>query len=171
MQPRESKSLDKIMSLPECISHDRGDVQALRDLRKRSHHSRAPFDSWIRRAPLYCSPATSRWRRDWLQRGFCVIHGNPTSEDVLKLAGADRAQAIMISMQDKAAAVLTVLSARSISKSLLISVTATTDDMIEKLKAIRRRPRRQSLSRRGAICAAVDYASRNRQFLAARPLQ
>ena len=30
--------------------------------------------------------------------------------------------------------VLTVLSARSISKSLLISVTATTDDMIEKLR-------------------------------------
>ena len=72
--------------------------------------------------------------RKWLQRGFCVIHGNPTSESVLKLAGVDRAQAIMISKQDKAATVLTVLSARSISKALLISVTASTDDMIAKLK-------------------------------------
>ena len=70
----------------------------------------------------------------WLQRGFRVIHGNPTREDVLKKAGVEQAQAIMISMKDKAAAVLTVLSARSISKSLLISVTATTDDMVEKLR-------------------------------------
>ena len=69
----------------------------------------------------------------WLARGFRVIHGNPTREDIQKKAGVDRAQAIMISMRDKAAAVLTVLSARSISKSLLISVAATTDDMIEKL--------------------------------------
>ena len=70
----------------------------------------------------------------WLERGFLVIHGNPTREDVLKRAGVPRAQALMISIEDKAAAVLTVLSARSISKSLLISVTAITDDMIEKLK-------------------------------------
>ena len=71
--------------------------------------------------------------KQWLDRGFLVIHGNSTQEDVLAKAGVDRAQAIMISIPDKAAAVLTILSARSISKSLLISVTATTDDMIEKL--------------------------------------
>jgi len=71
--------------------------------------------------------------REWLKRGFRVIHGNPTKEETLKKAGVDRAQAIMISIDDKAAAVLTVLSARSLSKRLLITVTATTDDMIEKL--------------------------------------
>ena len=70
----------------------------------------------------------------WLQRGFRIIHGDPAKDETLKKAGVDRAQAIMISIQDKAAAVLAVLSARSISKSLLISVTATTDDMIEKLQ-------------------------------------
>ncbi len=70
----------------------------------------------------------------WLGRGFRVIHGDPAKEDTLKRAGIDRAQAIMISIQDKAAAVLSVLSSRSISKSLLISVTATTDDMVEKLR-------------------------------------
>ena len=70
----------------------------------------------------------------WLERGFRVIHGDPSKEITLKNAGIRRAQAIMISVQDKAAAVLTVLSARTISKSLLISVTATTDDMIEKLQ-------------------------------------
>lgn len=70
----------------------------------------------------------------WLGRGFRVIHGDPAKELTLKKAGIDRAQAIMISIQDKAAAVLSVLSARSISKSLLISVTAATDDMILKLR-------------------------------------
>ena len=72
--------------------------------------------------------------QEWLGRGFRVVHGHPAKEDVLKKAGVERAQAFMISIEDKAVAVLTVLSARSISKSLLISVTATTDDMIEKLK-------------------------------------
>ena len=41
--------------------------------------------------------------REWLQRGFRVIHGNPAREDVLKKAGVDQAQAIMISIEDKAA--------------------------------------------------------------------
>lgn len=72
--------------------------------------------------------------REWLKRGFRVIHGNPTKEETLKKAGVHRAQAIMISIEEKADAVLTVLSARSFSKRLLITVSATTDDMIEKLK-------------------------------------
>ena len=133
IQSRESKSLDKVMSLPECIA-------AIKGMSK--HFVICGNDHIIRSAVRFLDPSRpfvlltsdESLARKWLQRGFCVIHGNPTSEDVLKLAGADRAQAIMISMQDKAAAVLTVLSARSISKSLLISVTATTDDMIDKLK-------------------------------------
>ena len=72
--------------------------------------------------------------REWLKRGFRVIHGNPTKEETLRKAGVDRAQAIMISIEDKADAVLTVLSSRSLSKRLLITVTAATDDMIEKLQ-------------------------------------
>ncbi len=133
VQPRESKSLDTIMSLPECIARIEG---------MSKHFVICGNDHIIRSAVRFLDPSRpfvlltsdESLARNWLQRGFCVIHGNPTSEDVLKLAGADRAQAIMISMRDKAAAVLTVLSARSTSKSLLISVTATTDDMIEKLK-------------------------------------
>ena len=71
---------------------------------------------------------------EWLRRGFRVIHGNPTKEETLKKAGVERALAIMISIPDKASALLTVLTARGMSKSLLISITATMDDMIEKLK-------------------------------------
>jgi len=74
-----------------------------------------------------------RLTQEWLDRGFRVVQGNPAKEEVLKKAGLDRAQALMLSLADKAAAVLTVLSARSISKSLLISATAVSDDMIEKL--------------------------------------
>ncbi len=74
-----------------------------------------------------------RLTEEWLDRGFRVVRGNPAKEEVLKQAGIDRAQAFMLSIDDKAAAVLTILSARSISKSLLIAATATTDDMIEKL--------------------------------------
>lgn len=70
----------------------------------------------------------------WLQRGFRVTHGNPTREETLRKAGVERALAIMISIPDKASALLTVLTARGMSKSLLISVTAPMDDMIEKLR-------------------------------------
>lgn len=72
--------------------------------------------------------------REWLKRGFRVIHGDPTKEETQEKARVKYAQAIMISIEDKAAAVLTVLTARSMSKRLLISVSANTDDMIEKLQ-------------------------------------
>ncbi len=72
--------------------------------------------------------------REWLKRGFRVIHGDPTKEETQEKARVKHAQAIMISIEDKATAVLTVLTARSMSKRLLISVSANTDDMIEKLQ-------------------------------------
>ncbi len=133
IQARESKRLDKVMSLPECVTT----IEAMS-----KHFVICGNDHIIQSAVRFLDPSRpfvlltsdETLAQAWLQRGFCVIHGNPASEEVLKLAGADRAQAIMISMQDKAAAVLTVLSARSISKSLLVSVSATTDDMIDKLK-------------------------------------
>ena len=133
VHPRESKSLERTLKLPECIT-------AIEGMSK--HFVICGSDHIIQSAVRFLDPSRpfvlltsdEDLARKWLRRGFCVIHGNPSSENVLKLAGADRAQAIMISMQDKAAAVLTVLSARSISKSLLVAVTATTDDMIDKLK-------------------------------------
>ena len=72
--------------------------------------------------------------REWLKRGFRVIHGDPTKEETLEKAQVRQAQAIMVSIEDKAAAVLTVITARSLSKRLLITVSANTDDMIEKLQ-------------------------------------
>jgi voltage-gated potassium channel len=69
-----------------------------------------------------------------LERGFRVIHGKATSEEVLLKAGIKSAQAIMVSQERKADSVLTVLSSRALNRSILITATANTDDMIEKLE-------------------------------------
>jgi Trk K+ transport system NAD-binding subunit len=133
IQSRESKSLEATYSLDESEA-------AIESMAK--HFVICGNDHIIQSAVRFLDPARpfvlisndEGVTGQWLERGFRVIHGDPAKERTLKKAGVDRAQAIMISIQDKAAAVLAVLSARSISKSLLISVTATTDDMIEKLR-------------------------------------
>ncbi len=133
IQHRESISLDRRYTLEECEA-------AIADMSK--HFVICGDDHIIQSAVRFLNPERpfvllsndEALTERWLRRGFRVVHGNPKREEVLHRAGISRAQAIMISMQDKAAALLTVLSAREISKSLLVSVTATTDDMIEKLK-------------------------------------
>ena len=130
---RQSKSLDQTLSQAESEA-------AIKSMSK--HFIICGNDHIIESAVRFLDPSRpfvllsndEAVTQGWLQRGFRVIHGDPTREDVLQKAGVERAQAIMISIQDKAGAVLTVLSARGISKSLLISVTANTDDMIEKLQ-------------------------------------
>ena len=133
IQERQSRSLEQDLSPAESEA-------AIQSMTK--HFVICGSDHIIQSAVRFLDPSrpfvlisndqvvTERWRL----RGFRVIHGDPSKEATLKKAGLDRAQAIMISVQDRAAAVLTVLSARTISRSLLISVTATTDDMIEKLR-------------------------------------
>lgn len=69
-----------------------------------------------------------------LERGFRVVHGNPTQEETLTKAGVQRAQAIMVALESKADSVLTILSSRTLNKRLLITATANTDDMIDKLE-------------------------------------
>lgn len=69
-----------------------------------------------------------------VKRGFRVVHGNPTSEDVLLRAGIKRAQAIMVALENEADSVLTILSSRTLNKQLLITTTANSDDMVDKLE-------------------------------------
>ncbi|MDX2075094.1 MAG: NAD-binding protein [bacterium] len=57
------------------------------------------------------------------QQGFKVIYGNPTHELTLKNAGIDKALAILITLEDRAVNLLTVLTARTLNKNLFI-VTA-----------------------------------------------
>lgn len=67
-------------------------------------------------------------------RGFRVIHGDITEDSTLRLAGVDRALAIMIAVEDRGKSVLTTLSCRALNRELLIVSTADTDDMIPRLR-------------------------------------
>jgi voltage-gated potassium channel len=69
-----------------------------------------------------------------LERGFRVVYGPPTAEETLRAAGVERAQAIMVAVEDDASSVLTVINCRAISKRLLITATAMHDEIIPKLK-------------------------------------
>ncbi len=69
-----------------------------------------------------------------LEQGFRVIHGNPAQESVLRKAGISRALAIMVTNEDPASSVLTVINSRALSKRLLITSTAQDDDMVPKLR-------------------------------------
>lgn len=69
-----------------------------------------------------------------LERGFCVIHGDPTQDETLLRAGADRALATMIALHDEGDTVLAVISARTISQHLLITAAAAANDNIQKIR-------------------------------------
>ncbi|MBC7872236.1 MAG: potassium channel protein [Chitinophagaceae bacterium] len=71
---------------------------------------------------------------DLLKRGFRVIHGDPAHEATLRKAGVERALALMVSIEEDADSIVTILNARSMSKRLLITATANTDVMIPKLR-------------------------------------
>lgn len=71
---------------------------------------------------------------EFVKRGFRVIHGNSSSEEVLEKAGIKRAQAIMVALESKADSVLTIITSRTLNKHLLITATANTDDMVDKLE-------------------------------------
>lgn len=71
---------------------------------------------------------------EMLARGFRVIYGSPAQEAILKKAGIERALAIMVAIDDDATSVLTILNCRAMSKRLLITATALSDEMMPKLQ-------------------------------------
>ncbi|MFZ4826998.1 MAG: potassium channel family protein [Phototrophicaceae bacterium] len=66
-------------------------------------------------------------------RGFRIILGDPTQEETLLRAGVDRALALMVSADNHADTVLTVMTARNLSSKLLITATALSDEYIQKI--------------------------------------
>jgi voltage-gated potassium channel len=74
------------------------------------------------------------WTKELISRGFRVIYGSSTDEKILAKAGIKRAQAIMVTLEDEAQSVLTILNSRSVNKQLLITATAYSDDMVTKLE-------------------------------------
>ncbi|MEP6988412.1 MAG: NAD-binding protein, partial [Chloroflexota bacterium] len=74
------------------------------------------------------------YTNELIERGFRVVQGQPAQESVLRKAGVERAQAIMVALEDDASSVLTVLNCRVFSKGLLITATAQHESMIPKLR-------------------------------------
>jgi voltage-gated potassium channel len=74
------------------------------------------------------------YTQEVLARGFRVVHGSAVKESVLKKAGVERALAIMVAVDDDATNVLTILNCRAMSKRLLITATALSDEMMPKLQ-------------------------------------
>lgn len=68
-----------------------------------------------------------------LEQGFRVIHGSPAQETTLRKAGVERALSVMIAVDDDASSVLTVLNCRGLSKRLLITAAAQSNEMLPKL--------------------------------------
>jgi len=95
--------------------------------------ARNAIDNLNPERPFVIVSDDEEFTQELLGRGFRVIHGNPTNEQTLKKAGVDHAQAIMVSLADASQTVLTILASRSLSRNLLITATADTDDMIDKL--------------------------------------
>lgn len=69
-----------------------------------------------------------------LGRGFRVVEGNLTDESTLKRAGIERALAIMVATDDRAANVMAVLTCRTLNKHILITSVAEADEMVAKLQ-------------------------------------
>ncbi|NDJ62577.1 MAG: hypothetical protein GYB67_15725 [Chloroflexi bacterium] len=66
-------------------------------------------------------------------RGFHVVEGQASDDAVLRRAGVTRALAIMVTIEDKAESVLTVLTSRGLNRDILITATAASDDLVGKL--------------------------------------
>lgn len=75
-----------------------------------------------------------QYAQELLDLGFRVMQGNPSSEATLREAGAEQALAIMITSDDSASSILTVLNCRSLNKNLLIVTTTHEESMIPKLR-------------------------------------
>lgn len=68
------------------------------------------------------------------KRGFRIVLGDFSNDDVLLSAGIDRALALMLSEDDRGKAVLTTVTSRALNRNLLIVATAATDDMVPRLR-------------------------------------
>lgn len=84
--------------------------------------------------PFVVISASNTLTSEMMNRGFRVVHGDPTQDETLYRAGIERALAIMVSIEDNADQILTILNARAISETLLITATAHSDDMVPKLR-------------------------------------
>ena len=68
------------------------------------------------------------------QKGIRAIHGDATSSRALKQAGAERASAIAIAMDDDAKNLFAVITAKSLNDKIIIATRANDEFLRDKLR-------------------------------------
>jgi len=69
------------------------------------------------------------------ERGFIGLHGNASSEELLRMAGIERAHSLIVSVGRDDTTVLVVLTARALSKKLRIIAMVSEPENIKLLRA------------------------------------
>ena len=69
------------------------------------------------------------------ERGFIGLHGNASSEELLRMAGIERAHSVIVSVGRDDTTVLIVLTARALSKKLRIIAMVSEPENIKLLRA------------------------------------
>lgn len=65
---------------------------------------------------------------------YPYVHGDSTDDDVLRLAGVDRARVLVATLENDADSLFVTLSARALNESLLIIARARTEDAVPKFE-------------------------------------
>lgn len=86
------------------------------------------------------------------ETGIFVVIGDPTNDEALKHAGIERAQAIMVALENDNRTLLTLMTARDINHSLYLTAVATDEEITRKMIRVGA----------NSVIAAYDVAS---QFL------
>jgi voltage-gated potassium channel len=73
---------------------------------------------------------------EFRERGFRVVCGDTSDPTVMLKAGVKRAQAVMVTLEDEAKAVLTILTCRTLNKHLLITALSYKDESAAKLERV-----------------------------------
>jgi voltage-gated potassium channel len=68
------------------------------------------------------------------QCSYPCVHGDSTDDDVLRLAGVERAQVLVATLENDADSLFVTLSARALNESLLIIARARTEDAVPKFE-------------------------------------
>ncbi len=136
------QALPPVPRIPQSAQQTYSLVEAVTAIDKMAEHfvicgsgavARAAVSSLNPERPFVIISDDNDYTSELIKRGFRVVHGNSTHEATLRKAGVDRALAIMVSIEDKADSVMTILNSRALSKRLLITATASSDEMVSKL--------------------------------------
>lgn len=102
---------------------------------------------WLRVAELVNSDATlldaivvitsdAQYANDLRNRGLLVLNGDPSDNDMLMIAGIDRAKAMMVLLEEDTETLLTVLTAHNLAPTLHITAAVLDDELSYKMARV-----------------------------------